>query len=83
MDENFNLLSRGSVILVWSPSGARTRWVVQRKQWCGYDVIEIDEQDNLIIGANFITPAEIEEQEAFGYTYTYMLGEAIKLPDFL
>lgn len=83
MDDNFKLLTRGSVILEWSPSGARTRFVVQKKHAWGYDLILLDESDNLRIGSVQMTPEDIDTGEGFGSTYTYMLGEVYKLPDFL
>lgn len=96
MDENFRLLTRGSVILVWSPSGLLRRYVVQHANVptatgplrgdvvsVGYDVIEIDENDNLLVGVEHFTEQDIEEAEGFGSSFTYMLGDVYHLPDFL
>lgn len=94
---DFEHLTPGSVILEWSPSGELRRWVVHKRQHLqavnicamasrtvlGYDVLELCADDSLRVGARFLAAQDIEEQEGFGYTFTYLLGEVYALPEIL
>lgn len=101
MDENFKLVTRGSIILRWSPSGALERYVVRKANVrirltiagkdvpqtgaLGHELVFLNDANELEMGreGDFLTEEGIESSEGFGYTYTYMLGEAYQLPDFL
>lgn len=88
MDENFNLLTRGSVILRWSPSGALDRWVVLSTVTSTDNhnyvrVAQLTETNELRLDNSEFDVEAIEEDEGFGYTFTYMLGDVFHLPEYV
>lgn len=83
----FDSLVRGSVIMRWSPSGALSRFVVLRGgPEHGYHVGTLNDDNSMSIGAQvhdgfaIVTREGIDEDEGFGYTYTFMPDKAWPLP---
>lgn len=84
--DGFTELQRGALVLRWTPGGDLDKFVVLRVcESATYLIAQVHEDGSITVDGSDapLTETDVEEEEAFGYTYIFTSGETFKLPEWI